>query len=112
MEDHERNHKAAGCARKRGQGAQERFTRPVIDHPGLGQYGCPCPQPSAPGGQCERGQGCHDQRIRQGIKIGKLDLESSMEDFRVMLERTGMAAKWDEAVVSGWVEKERATCGA
>jgi hypothetical protein len=35
------------------------------------------------------------------IKIAKLDLESSMEDFRVMLERTGMAAKWDKAIVNG-----------
>ncbi len=48
----------------------------------------------------------------RGIKIAKLDLESSMEDFQVTLERTGMAARWDETVVSERVEKGRVVGGS
>jgi hypothetical protein len=34
-----------------------------------------------------------------------------MEDFRVTLERTGMAASWDESALNEWIEKGRAMCG-
>jgi hypothetical protein len=45
------------------------------------------------------------------IKISKLNLESSIEDFRVTVERTGMAAKWDKTVINDWIEKGRTVCG-
>jgi CRP-like cAMP-binding protein len=40
-----------------------------------------------------------------------LDLENSMEDFRITVERTGEAARWDEATINNWMEKGRAVCG-
>ncbi len=43
----------------------------------------------------------------RGIKIARHDLENSMEGFWVTVGRTGMAAKWDEAIVNDWIEKGR-----
>jgi hypothetical protein len=44
----------------------------------------------------------------RGIKVAKLDLENSMEDFRITVEGTGEAARWDEATINDWMEKGRA----
>jgi hypothetical protein len=43
----------------------------------------------------------------RGIKIARHDLKNSMEGFWVTVERTGMATKWDEAVVNDWIVKGR-----
>ncbi len=43
--------------------------------------------------------------------MSQFDLENCMEDFRVTLERTRMAAKWNEATLNEWREKGRAACG-
>jgi transcriptional regulator len=42
-----------------------------------------------------------------GIKIAKLDLEKSLEDYKVTLERIARAAKWEEDTVSAWEKKGR-----
>jgi hypothetical protein len=39
-------------------------------------------------------------------------LENSIEDFRVTVERTGMAAKWDETAISDWLEEGRIVYGS
>ncbi len=46
-----------------------------------------------------------------GIRISKFDLEKSIEDFRATLERTKMAAKWDEATTSAW-DRRGGVCAA
>jgi hypothetical protein len=47
----------------------------------------------------------------RGIKVAKLALENSMEDFQVTVERTGEAAKWKEDIISSWMEKGREVWG-
>jgi hypothetical protein len=47
----------------------------------------------------------------RGIKVAQLALENSMEDFRVTVERTGEAARWNEDIINEWLEKGRAVCG-
>jgi hypothetical protein len=59
-------------------------------------------------------KGVKDVMIRaftRGIKISKLDLESSIEDFWVTSERTRMAAKWDETIINEWIQKGWTLCG-
>ncbi len=46
----------------------------------------------------------------RGIKVAKLALENSMEDFQISVERTGEAAKWKEDIISSWMEKGREVC--
>jgi hypothetical protein len=53
-------------------------------------------------------KGVRDMTVRgfaRGIKVAELDLENSMEDFRITVERTGEAARWDEATINDWMEK-------
>jgi hypothetical protein len=47
----------------------------------------------------------------RGIKMAKLALENSMEDFRVTVERMGEAARCSEDIINEWLEKGRAVCG-
>ncbi len=47
----------------------------------------------------------------RGIKVAKLALENSMEDFRVTVERIREAAKWKEDIISSWMEKGQEVCG-
>jgi hypothetical protein len=51
------------------------------------------------------------REFAMGIKIAKLDLEKSLEDYKVTLERIAMAAKWDEDMVSAWRKKGWSMCG-
>ncbi len=46
-----------------------------------------------------------------GIKIAKLDLEKSQEDYKVTLKRIAMAAKWDNETISAWDRKGRSVSG-
>jgi hypothetical protein len=45
------------------------------------------------------------------LEVAKLALENCMEDFWITVERTGEAARWNEAVISEWLEKGQAVCG-
>jgi hypothetical protein len=46
-----------------------------------------------------------------GMKIAKLHLEKSLEDYKVTLERIAMAL-WDESTVSTWEKKGSSVCRA
>jgi hypothetical protein len=45
-----------------------------------------------------------------GIRITKLDLEKSLEDFRTTLGRIAMAAKWKKEAISAWDKKGKDAC--
>jgi hypothetical protein len=46
-----------------------------------------------------------------GIKIGKLDSEKNLEDYKVTLERIAMVAKFDREMASTLEKKDRDACG-
>jgi acyl-CoA reductase-like NAD-dependent aldehyde dehydrogenase len=46
-----------------------------------------------------------------GIKIGELDSENSLEDYKVTLVRIAMVAKFDREMASTLEKKDRDACG-
>jgi hypothetical protein len=47
-----------------------------------------------------------------GIQISKFNLEKSLEDYRITLERIKMAANWDGDTVSAWEETGKNVYGS
>jgi hypothetical protein len=46
-----------------------------------------------------------------GIKRVRFDLDESLEDYKVTLERIAMAAKWNNDTRSAWQQKGKEACG-
>ncbi len=47
----------------------------------------------------------------KGIKVAKIALENSQEDFKTTVTRTGEAARWKQGVADSWFEKGKEVCG-
>jgi hypothetical protein len=45
-----------------------------------------------------------------GIMIARFDLEKSLKDYKVTLERIAMAAKWNNDTISAWQQKGQDAC--
>jgi hypothetical protein len=47
----------------------------------------------------------------KGIKVAKIALENTQEDFKTTVTRTGEAARWKHGVADSWFEKGKEVCG-
>ncbi len=90
-----------------GKGAQERDTRSRAEHHDLRQHGCSC---ASLANLQTNMKGTRDTMIggfSRGIKVAKLALENSMEDFRVNVEGQGRQPNGKKtSSTSGWRKDE------
>ncbi len=47
----------------------------------------------------------------KGIKVAKIALENTLEDFKVTVARTREAARWKRGVADEWYDKGKEVCG-